>query len=750
VLKNENLFRGTSLKLFLTLLFVFQFSIFNFQLSTVNCQLSTFAQNTYIPAFQRNQNTIVYADNNTLSLAWVGGMNSMAFFAFDLNLDGSDDLVAFEKNGNRILPFLANDGQWSYTPDYTRFFPNLHDWVIFKDYDNDGKKDIFTYGLAGIRVFKNDSQEQLHFTLVSEQLTSFYYTDYSNIYASPDDNLVVADVDHDGDIDILNFWVLGKYVHFQRNYARENNLANGWLDFRLEDECWGKFSEGADNNDITLLSYCQNKSDEPTRHVGSTMTMIDFNNDNLDDLILGDIDFAQVILLTNGGTQQEALMVAQTKDFPNAINPVSLYSMPLVSPVDLNKDGQNELLVSPADPSLVKSQNFNSVWLYEYDSIVQHYTLNSTSFLQEDMIDFGSGCYPVFFDWNGDGLLDLFAGNYGYYDSSAYLNGFLSSHFSSSIAYFENTGTLSEPAFRLITTDFLNLRQLNKQALYPALGDLDGDGQVEMICGCADGSLVFVKNQQVLLNFLDIDVGNYSSPQLFDLDQDGKLDLLIGNQKGQIAYYKNTTTNNIINFQLETSCLGDVDVRDYDFSYFGYATPCFFRQNGVTKLICGNEQGKLYFYDNIDNNLEGSFSMQSQILPEMTEEEPKGIYEGCRVGVAVGMLNDDQYPDMMVGNFAGGMAYFEGIPEIPVSIGQVHETADLHCYPNPTSAIIHVETQHERNTQVQLFDITGRKIMEDKFNGHHIQLNISHLSPSIYLLKVSDAGKTSILKIAKK
>ena len=243
-----------------------------------------------------------------------------------------------------------------------------------------------------------------------------------------------------GTVRKLNFWVLGKYVHFQRNYAVENNLANGWLDYRLEDECWGKFSEGTDNNEITLLSYCQRKNEEPSRHVGSTMTLTDFNHDGLEDLILGDIDFAQVILLTNGGSLSEALMVAQTIAVPNTVNPISLYSMPLVSSLDLNGDNTNELLVSPADPSLTKSQNINSVWLYEYDSLLQNYSLITQNFLQEQMVNLGSGCYPVLYDWNDDGLLDLFAGNYGYYDSSAYHNGFLSSYYSAAIAYFENIG----------------------------------------------------------------------------------------------------------------------------------------------------------------------------------------------------------------------------------------------------------------------------------------------------------------------
>lgn len=726
-------------------IFNFQFSVFSIQYST--CSLS--AQGTSVPAFQRNQNISVFADNNALSLAWAGGMSSVAFFTIDFNLDGTDDLLAFEKHGNRLLPFLRQGQQWVYAPEYRHCFPELHDWIILKDYDNDGKKDIFTYGLAGIRVFKNTSQEQLSFSLVTEQLTSFYYTDYSNIYASPDDNLVVADVDHDGDMDILNFWVLGKYVHFQRNYAVENNLANGWLDYRLEDECWGKFSEGTDNNEITLLSYCQRKNEEPSRHVGSTMTLTDFNHDGLEDLILGDIDFAQVILLTNGGSLSEALMVAQTTAVPNAVNPISLYSMPLVSSLDLNGDNTPELLVSPADPSLTKSQNINSVWLYEYDSLLQNYNLITQNFLQEDMVNLGSGCYPVLYDWNGDGLLDLFAGNYGYYDSSAYHNGFLSSYYSAAIAYFENIGTASEPAFRLMNPDFGNLRQLNKQALYPAFGDLDGDGQIDIICGCADGSLLRVNAGLVTENFMNIDVGDYASPQLFDLDQDGKLDLLIGNRRGHIAYYRNTSSNGNLSFQLETRTLGDVDVRDYTLSYFGFATPCFFRQNNETTLICGNEQGKLFFYNNIDNNLNGSFTLQSQDLPEQVGTNYLPLHEGIRVGLAVGNLDNDNYIDMIVGNYAGGFAYFKGLPGVPASIGET-VLPKIHCYPNPASNFLHIETEQEETKHLQLFDLTGRKILETNFVGQYYQLDISALSPSMYILKLNCNGKNIHFKVVKR
>lgn len=713
------------------------------------CCNACFAQAFYPLGFQRNQNIPVIQEHDTLHLAWTGGMNGLSFYSFDLNDDGTQDLIAFEKNGNRLLPFIQENNRWTYHPEYRHFFPELHDWVIFKDYDNDGKKDIFTYGLAGIRVFHNISGQEPRFELACEQLSSFYYTDYSNIYASPDDYLAIDDVDGDGDLDILNFWVLGKYVHYQRNYAVENNLINGYFDYKLEDECWGKFSEGADNNEITLFSYCQEKDGNQTRHVGSTMTLTDYNQDGTKDLLLGDIDFSQIIFLTNGGTPSEALMIHQTSHFPNAENPISLFSMPLVSSLDIDGDSYDEFIVSPADPSLSKSQNVNSVWLYDYDENVQDYHLNTMSFLQEEMIDLGSGAYPVFFDWNNDGLLDLFVGNYGYYDSSRYINGFLTSYYSSCIAYFENIGNATDPAFQLINSDFLNLKELNLHGLYPAFGDIDNDGQNEIICGRDDGTLLLIKNNQLVYNFLNIDVGDFATPQLFDIDHDGKLDLLIGNRRGQIQYFQNLSANHQIDFQLQNETLGNVDVRDYTASYFGFATPCFFSMDNETKLICGNEQGKLFFYDHIDNHLDGDFELIADHLAEKINHSSVILHEGIRVGVAIGDINNDHYPDMIIGNFAGGLSYFEGTETYPMKIHS-SITNKIKIFPNPANTEVQIEIEDSPPRLIEIFDINGKLIRQWSTTSQCNKLNISDLKSSIYLIKISSDCQIYWEKLIKK
>lgn len=712
--------------------------------------------------FTRNQSIAVNTLQDTLRLAWTGGMNSVRFSEIDLNLDGTPDLVAFEKHGDHILPFLLQDNHYGYAPQYQKYFPKLHDWVIFKDYNHDGKADIFTYGLAGIAVYENISQEHLQFQLITNQLNSFYYNGYVNIFSSPDDYLVVEDLNNDGNLDLLNFWVLGKYVHYQRNYG---NYASGSpFDFHLADECWGKFSESADNNTVSLQTNCADKNEEEhDRHTGSSMLLYDFDGNGAADLLLGDVDSPHLILLSNTGTSENALMTRQDTCFPTGSTPVNLYSMPAPALVQLPNHNVPSLLVSPSDPSLTKSQDLNSVWQYDYDSLLHIYTLVNTAFLQDNMIDVGSGCYPILFDWNNDGLIDLFVANYGSYDSSKVINGFLTSYFASSIKYYQNIGTTHIPHFQLVNNDFGKLKSSNYQALYPTFGDFDGDGQTDMLCGNKDGTLILVPHERcnsvtdnvipIVTNYQNIDNGAYSTPQFFDLDKDGYKDLVIGNQRGLLSYYKNISTNSIPLFQHITDTLGQVDVRDFNQSYFGYSVPCLFHdvQNN-TVLFCGSEQGNIFYYKNIDNNLSGSFLLIDSALVETYDTATYNIDEGTRTAATLSELNGDSFPELIIGNYAGGAAYFVGSAPLPRPTSITDHIIDYQTtiYPNPTSQQVTVKSEQVID-QIALYDLTGRKLADQIIGNTQANLNLTHFTSGIYILHIEYTNHFSEkIKIIKK
>ncbi|MDR2978882.1 MAG: FG-GAP-like repeat-containing protein [Bacteroidales bacterium] len=698
--------------------------------------------------FIRNQNIEVLDYNgNNCNYAWAGGMNSVRFSEIDIDRDGIKDLFIFEKNGNRILPFIRlGDSNFRYAPEYVHCFPKLHDWAILIDHDGDGKEDIFTYGLAGITVYRNISEESLAFELITEQLMSNYYGNLTNIYASPDDYLAIADIDGDGDLDILNFWALGMYVHYQKNWAMENHGRCDTFDFKLEDECWGKFHEGEENNEIMLFSDCGNDGSKRTRHIGSSMYVIDYNNDGLTDLVLGDVDYPGLLLLTNGGSQSEALMVSQNPDFPNANTPVRLYSMPAVNFLDINRNGTPDLIVSPSDPSLKKSENINSVWMYEYNSSTQHYELTTKSFLQNEMIDVGSGALPVLHDWDGDGLLDLFVGNFGRYDSSKLINGFLTSYYSSSITYFKNIGTSEQPKFQLISEDFGGLRQHGFTSLYPAFADFNNDGLTDVLCGTEDGSLTLFLNNGTqnnplfnnpTMNYENINVRYNSAPQLFDLDGDGNVDLLIGNRRGHISYFRNVGDNQYPSFVKITDTLGNVDVRDYNMSYFGYNTSLFFKNgNGETVLFCGNEKGTVFYYKNIDNNLDGEFELVLDVMHELEGNIRRNIREGAHSAITVADLNNDGFLDLIVGNWAGGLTYFEGTrhPDSTVGIRPSLSLTNFTVYPNPCQHYFQIDFNENIQEEccLLLYDLQGRLVLSQTIANRDI-IHVSHLHRGVYM-----------------
>ena len=762
--------------------------------------LLSYSQQLYDFGFERCDSIVVKDSlGNELDMPWTGGLNGVHFQEIDLNIDGVMDLVIFDIHGDRLLTFInngtANTVDYSFAPEYQKIFPEIQSWMQTVDYDNDGDMDIFNYSTygAGITVYQNiSSNGLLKFKLVTNTI-NYYIPGWppTNIFVSSVDYPAIVDVDNDGDVDILTFSVLGTFVYYYRNYSMENYNVPDSLDFKLYDKCWGKFAESETTNSVFLNQTCNYNAAKTSgggsgfKHTGSTLLAIDLNNDTLKDLILGDVDFFTVNSLINGGTLDSAHMISQDTTYPSNTQQVDMISFPVSKFIDIDNDGINELIVSPFEAAYYKPENRNSVWLYENSGSNTQPIFNfvQKDFIQNEMIDVGDASNPSLVDVDQDGLLDLIISNYGYVESSYFDTVWyiLYTHKISQLTYYHNVGTANNPVYQLIEEDWAGLSALDKISLRATFGDIDGDGDDDMIIGSDEGNLIYYENTAAtgqtmsfaapIMNYQNITVGdeNFSSPQLIDINGDTLLDLVIGKKTnrlrniaiqdsivGYVSYYKNTGTSTQPIFTLETDSMGNVDPKDYWNYYSAYSAPYFFRDsNDSLKLFVGSGSGLTFYYRDIEANIHGTFGIDSSMTYTDVVQTLYSVFSftnsdrnlvpfkaGIRSAPLVHDFNMDGYPDMMVGNFSGGLNYFKGTA--PLGIGMEdskHISApDMKLYPNPADNYVNLNIDKYQDLQtlnIEIRDMTGRLVSAKRsIANQNTRINTANLKQGVYFVTV--------------
>ncbi|MDP7567946.1 MAG: FG-GAP-like repeat-containing protein [Flavobacteriales bacterium] len=682
-----------------------------------------------------------------------GGINAGQFSNIDLNLDGVMDIVVFDKSGNKLSPFINDNGDFIYTPKYRTNFPNLHDWVLLVDYNCDGKNDIFTYSSGGMAVYLNTSTTELEFTLITPLVLSDYGSNNLNIYISPVDIPAIADIDYDGDLDVLTFSILGGFVEYHKNMSMELYGNCDSLVYEFSESCWGLFYEGL-NSYILNCPSCicpQITNTTPTnakqKHAGSTLLAIDVDNDNDKDLVLGDISYNNLNLLINGGDNQNAIMTAVDSVFPqNYSNTLAaeMHVYPASYYIDVTNDGVKDLIVTTNSEN--NSENFESCWLYENtgQNTSPDFNFIQKDFLQENMIELGTSAFPTFYDYNTDGLLDLVIGNYGYHNPN--------NDPASSLALFENIGNDSIPKYNLINRDWLGLSTINLNTtlnipalnLSPTFSDLDGDGNKDLIVGDADGKVHFFTNnggnfQITNPNYQNIDVGQFAQPQIIDVNRDGLNDLIIGEQDGTINYLPNsgTTTNAI--FDTIITNWGGVDV-DQSYISTGFSNPTLYDSSGVYQLFVGSFSGNIYQFTNIDNNLNGQFTA--------VNSTSSNIWDGGKSALALADINNDNNPDMIVGNLSGGISFFSSDTLLTdttiTNVSNQTKNIDFTIYPNPAKTNFTIKSSETGTVTIK--NLLGNTIYNKKKTEDILKINISQFSKGIYVVLFKGLNKKLVVE----
>lgn len=644
-------------------------------------------------AFERNYEIAVTKNDKTLTRAWEGGLNYPIFSNIDFDNNGNQDLIAFDKSGNRLIVF-KND-QLSFEP--INIPITLDKWVLFRDFNCDNLPDIFTGTAGGIKVYKNNGN--FSFTLETSQLQSDLGSFTSNLSIPNEDIPGITDVDGDGDMDILTFDNNGIYIEYHKNTSTENTGECG-LEFKLESSCWGNFSENETTNEITLNQTCT-RNDMTIlgggEHAGSTITTIHSTTNKPVDVLIGDISFNNLNYLTNGGSQLTSNIIDVDHNFPNYDNPVTMYLFPYASYADANNDSKKDLLIS-SNNALIG--NNKEILYYKNIGVNQDtFSFQTNTFLIRDMLDFGKGAYPIWVDENQDGLTDILVGN-----NALNYNG----NIKATLSLLRNVGTQTNPSFEVINDDYLDFSENEETYLYPALGDLDKDGDDDLLLGLQNGKILYLNNQAganmpydfliASAEFENIDVGNYAAPVLFDVNGDASIDLTVGEQNGSLFYYENQ--NNFgYDYSIEVENFGGVSTQNYSNGiFFGYSTPYFFKENEKTHLLVGGESGKTHGYMNISEEISSTLQLDFSDF--------HNTKDGGYSKPLMGDLNSDGNPELIIGNQCGGLALYMGME--PEKTKKIVSTRKIEY-------ILSENTLHINSLPIQkmeLRDINGKLISQ--------------------------------------
>ncbi len=572
------------------------------------------------------------AAGTALAHPWLGGLNQPRPQLADVDGDGDLDLFVQERSG-RIAGF-ENVGAAA-APRFvwrTDRFQGLDvgEWYRFSDLDGDGDPDLMGEArFSHVRLWRNeDGPEGAELRPWADTLRD---ADGEPLFSDRQNIPNATDIDGDGLVDLF----VGRLTGTVSRFEETGRDAAGVPRFALVTDRF---------ENIEIVAQIG------SLHGANTLALGDVDADGDVDLFWGDFFEPGLLWIENTGSSGEPSLQGDPVPFPpGAPLRTSGYNAPALG--DLDGDGELEILVGVLggayDPKTTSVDNF---WLL--DRAGDGWRAVTSRYLPT--LDVGSESVPAFGDWDGDGDADLLVGDKIADDGRE----------TARVFAFENVTTGSGEA------RFRALGPLPIEGSYhfaPALGDLDGDGDADLLLGTwRDGILAF-RNDGPLPGggarwtplpeaTLALSRGSNATPALGDVDGDGDLDLVAGEASGELNFWRNEGAEGSgwPSFALVTDRLGGVDagrrsapaLADWD-------------GDGGLDLLVGSESESVAVWR--FGPPAGSGTAGNDEPPTLSGGEPVGDDLPAFAAPAIFDFDADGDADLFVGGVGGGVMLYERV-----------------------------------------------------------------------------------------